>query len=139
MDKIIQYQPYFKYLLFFIWIIVFAIVNSIFVRDKNLRKWILSSFEEQEGKASGKAITAFVLVHVVVIALLASILYSPNHIIPETMFDSTLIFISSLYSIKLIGKYGGRLGSFNGNDSSTSSDTSNNNQGINNNSTKQTE
>jgi hypothetical protein len=119
MEKLIQYQPYLKYGIMIFGIIVFAIVNSMFIRDEKLRRWWMASLEENSGKASGKALTGFAMVQVLLIALLASIMYSPNHLMPDYMFQAVLLFVGSLYSIKLIGKYGGKLGSFN-------SDTENN-------------
>ena len=99
-------QPYFKYILFLIWIVGFIWVNRVFINDPLLRKWLIASLEEKAGTgASGKSLTAFLFAQIIALASLVSIVYAPDHIMPEFIFISLLTFIASVYGIKLAGKF----------------------------------
>lgn len=113
-------QPYLKYILFLMWIIGFIWVNRIFIKDPKLRAWLLNSLEEKEGRASGKSLTAFMFAQIVALASLVSIVYAKDHLIPEYVLYSLLMFMASVYGIKLAGKFADK----NQTSSSTTSTTS---------------
>lgn len=98
-------HPYMKWLILIMYGCMFLYVNRVFIKDPILRKWIIASFEEQEGRASGKAITSFVFAKLTAFATLTAIVYAPNHILPEFFLISLLTFIASLYGIKMASKY----------------------------------
>ncbi len=99
-------HPYWKYIIFIVYMGGFLWINKIFISDPVLRKWLIQSFQETpDGGASGKSITAFIFSKLIVIATLAAILYSPNHILPDSLFWGILTFVGSLYGIKVASKY----------------------------------
>ena len=109
-------HPYLRWLILISYGLMFLYVNRIFIKDPVLRKWIMSSFEENN-KASGKSITSFVFAKLTAFATLTAIVYSPNHILPEFFLISLLTFIASLYGIKMASKY------FNGSDNTQTQTT----------------
>jgi hypothetical protein len=66
--------------------------------------WLRASFEETPGRASGKAISAFILVLVWVAACIVAIICSFGHILPEWMGYTNASLVAAFYSIKLVGK-----------------------------------
>lgn len=105
-------HPYMRWLMLVGYGGLFLYINKVIVKDPAMRKWILSSFEESSGKASGKSITAFVFSKLIAFSTLVAIIYSPNHLLPEYFLVSLLTFVGGLYGIKLASKY------FNGTDTS---------------------
>jgi hypothetical protein len=61
--------------------------------------------ETKNGGASGKSLSGFLLVQVIVFSSIVAIIYSPYHVLPEFMFISILTFVGSLYGIKVASKY----------------------------------
>lgn len=92
-----------KYILYAISILGFLWVNKIFITDPELRKWLLQSFEDN-GKASGKSLSAFACTSAIVIGWFISIHYSEHHIAPEYYFWGLLSLVGGLYGIKEVGK-----------------------------------
>lgn len=99
------FHPYLRWLVLIMYGGMFLYINRMFINDPVLRKWILASFEEYEGRASGKAITSFVFSKLIAFATLVAILYAPDHILPEFFLISLLTFVGSLYGIKIASKY----------------------------------
>lgn len=103
--KVLEFfVPYMKYILFLILIIGFLWVNKIFVTNETLRPLLIQSFEDENGRISGKSISAFVCVIAVIMGWFIAILYSPTHEAPEYYFWGILGLISALYGIKEIGR-----------------------------------
>lgn len=113
-------HPYMRWLILISYGGLFLYINKIIIKDPILRKWILSSFEESSGKASGKSITAFVFAKLIAFSTLVAIIYAPDHLLPEYFLISMLTFIASLYGIKMASKY------FNGSSDTTQTDNTNN-------------
>ena len=109
-------HPYLRWGLLIIYGLMFLHINKIFIKDPILRAWMMKSFEE-DGKTSGKSITAFVFVKLIAFATLTAIIYSNQHILPEFFLISLLSFVASLYGIKVASKY------FTPSDSSSTSST----------------
>jgi protein-S-isoprenylcysteine O-methyltransferase Ste14 len=86
---------------------LFVFLTSIylFVKDVQFRKWLMASWEEENGRASGKSLTAFVMSALLLYVVIAAVNSSENKLIPEWMFWGIIILISSLYGIKLATKY----------------------------------
>jgi hypothetical protein len=99
------FHPYLRWIMLAIYGLMFLYVNRIFIKDPILRKWIMASFEERDGKASGKSITAFVFAKLIAFATLTAIIYAPNHLLPEYFLTGLLIFIGGLYGVKVASKY----------------------------------
>ena len=70
----------------------------------NFWQWLRGSFEDSPGHASGKAISAFVLVAIWVLSVIIAIIFSENHILPDWMGYTNASLIGALYGIKLVGK-----------------------------------
>ncbi len=98
-------HPYMRWLMLIAYGGMFLYINRMFVKDPVLRKWVLSSFEEQNGRASGKAITSFVFSKLIAFSTMVAIVYAPNHLLPEYFLISLLTFVASLYGIKMASKY----------------------------------
>lgn len=99
-------HPYLRWLAIIIYALMFLYVNRIFVKDPILREWLLQSLQEtKNGGASGKSLSGFLLVQVIVFSSIVAIIYSPYHVLPEFMFISILTFVGSLYGIKVASKY----------------------------------
>lgn len=99
-------HPYLRWLAIIIYALMFLYVNRIFVKDPILRAWLLQSLQEtKNGGASGKSLSGFLLVQVIVFSSIVAIIYSPYHVLPEFMFISILTFVGSLYGIKVASKY----------------------------------
>lgn len=98
-------HPYLRWLILIMYGGFFLYINRIFINDPVLRKWVLASFEEHDGRASGKAITSFVFSKLIAFATLVAILYAPDHLLPEYFLISLLTFVGSLYGIKIASKY----------------------------------
>ncbi len=112
-------NPYLKWIMISIYAAMFLFINKVFIKDSKMKAWLLTSLEETPNRASGKSLTAFVFSQLIALATLAAIIYSPQHLLPEYFLISLLMFIASVYGIKLAGKY------FNGgNDNSTTTETS---------------
>jgi hypothetical protein len=100
------FHPYLKWVALVVYGLMFLYVNRIFIKDPILRKWLISSLQEtKDGGASGKSLSGFVLVQIIVFSSIAAIIYSPYHVLPEFMFISILTFVGSLYGIKVASKY----------------------------------
>lgn len=97
-------QPYFKYILYLISILGFLWVNRIFITDPALRKWLMVSFEDENGRTSSKNLSAFACTLSIIVGWFISIHYSQNHIAPEYYFWGLLSLICGLYGIKEIGR-----------------------------------
>ena len=98
-------HPYLRWLILAMYGAMFLYINRIFINDPILRKWIMASFEENEGKASGKSITSFIFAKLIAFATVVAIIYSPNHLLPEYFLISLLTFVGGLYGIKVASKY----------------------------------
>jgi hypothetical protein len=99
-------HPYLRWLAIIIYALMFLYVNRIFVKDPILRSWLMQSLQEtKNGGASGKSLSGFLLVQVIVFSSIVAIIYSPYHVLPEFMFISILTFVGSLYGIKVASKY----------------------------------
>lgn len=99
-----------KFLLYFTGIIGFLLVNRIFVTDPTLRKWLMQSFEGENGRASGKSISAFALVMCVVIGWFIAIHFGEKHLAPEYYYYGIIGLVISLFGVKAVtsivgGKY----------------------------------
>lgn len=103
MDFINLIHPYLKYILYLILIIGFLIINKIFVTNPELRKWIMQSFEEN-GRCSGKSLSAFLCTTAVMIGWFIAIHYGDRHTAPEYYFWGIIGLITSLYGIREVGK-----------------------------------
>jgi len=99
------FHPYLRWLILIMYGGMFLYINRMFINDPVLRKWVLASFEEHEGRASGKAITSFVFAKLIAFATLVAIIYAPDHLLPEYFLISLLTFVGSLYGIKMASKY----------------------------------
>jgi len=99
------FHPYLRWLILAMYGAMFLYINRIFINDPILRKWIMASFEENEGKASGKSITSFIFAKLIAFATVVAIIYSPNHLLPEYFLISLLTFVGGLYGIKVASKY----------------------------------
>lgn len=98
-------MEYGKYLVYAVAIFCYFKTMMVFVKDEKLRTWLMGSFEEANtNKASGKALSAFVLIHCVAVGWFIAIHYSEKHIPLEYMFWGILGLITSLYGIKEIGR-----------------------------------
>lgn len=98
-------HPYLKWIAIAAYGVIFLYINRMFIKDPVLRKWLMASLEERDGKASGKSLSGFVLIQVLVFSSIVAIIYSPYHVLPEFMFISILTFVGSLYGIKVASKY----------------------------------
>lgn len=98
-------HPYLKWVALVVYALMFLYVNRIFVKDPILRKWLMASLEERDGKASGKSITSFVFAKLIAISTVAAIIYSPAHLLPEYFLISLLTFVGGLYGVKVASKY----------------------------------
>jgi hypothetical protein len=115
--------PYLKYILFFILIVIFAIVNSKFLRDPLLRNFILSSLATNNDISqggSGKAMSGFVFSGVIAFSSIMAVMHSEHYQLPDYMFNGLLLFVAALYSIKLAGNFAGK---YTGNGNSDNSNT----------------
>ena len=99
-----DFQPYIKYILYAMSIAGFLWVNKIFITDPVLRKWLLQSFESDNGRASGKSLSAFACTSALILGWFISIHYSKDHIAPEYYFWGILSLVGGLYGIKEVGK-----------------------------------
>lgn len=114
-------HPYLRWLAIIIYALMFLYVNRIFIKDPILRSWLMQSLQEtKNGGASGKSLSGFVLVQVIVFSAIVAIIYSPYHVLPEFMFIGILTFVGSLYSIKVASKY------YDGKNNTTTTFTENN-------------
>jgi hypothetical protein len=116
-------QPYFRHIsviIFFLFCAIFLIwFSRRFFKDEELKKFIIGSITDPSTKvASGKSLTAMILSMVVAISAIIAVIYSPSHILPDSFLNSILIFIASLYSIKVAGNKFGISANGNGNGSS---------------------
>jgi hypothetical protein len=98
-------HPYLRWIMLAMYGAMFLYVNRLFINDPVLRKWILASFEEHEGRASGKSITSFVFAKLIAFSTVVAIVYAPNHLLPEYFLISLLTFVGGLYGIKFASKY----------------------------------
>jgi hypothetical protein len=99
-------HPYLRWAAIVIYALMFLYVNRIFVKDPILRAWLMQSLQEtKNGGASGKSLSGFLLVQVIVFSSIVAIIYSPYHVLPEFMFIGILTFVGSLYGIKVASKY----------------------------------
>lgn len=116
-----DFQPYIKYILYLITIIGFLWINKIFIKDPELRKWLMQSFEDDATKrASGRSLSAFACTSALLMGWGIAIHYGENHTAPEYFFWGLLSLIGGLYGIKEVGKvmttkYTGANGNGNGN------------------------
>lgn len=99
------FHPYLRWIMLAMYAGMFLYINRIFIKDPVLRKWIMASFEERDGKASGKSITAFVFAKLIAFATLVAIVYAPDHLLPEYFLISLLAFIGGMYGVKVASKY----------------------------------
>jgi hypothetical protein len=99
------FHPYLRWFILIMYGAMFLYVNRMFINDPVLRKWIMASFEEHDGKASGKSITSFVFAKLIAFATIVAIIYAPNHLLPEYFLISLLTFVGGLYGIKVASKY----------------------------------
>lgn len=99
------FHPYLRWIMIATYALMFLYVNRMFMKDPILRKWLMSSMEERDGRSSGKSLTGFVFVKLVAFATLCAIIYSPSHLLPEYYLISLLTFIGSLYGVKVFSKY----------------------------------
>jgi hypothetical protein len=67
----------------------------------NSKWWILQSFEENYGKTSGKALTAFASMALISLSVVVALVYSENHILPEFMWWGIISLIGGLFGLKL--------------------------------------
>ena len=98
------FHPFLRGAILFIYLSLFLFVNRMFVKDKELRASLMGSFMEN-GVASGKSITAFMLSSIIGFATVVAIVYADSHILPEYFLISILTFIASLYGIRMASKY----------------------------------
>ena len=98
-------QPYLKYIIILVYGGQLVFFGRVFLKDNKLRTWIMASFEETNGRASGKSLTAFLFSQILAFSAIMAILYSPNHILPEYFLVAILTFVGSLYGIKVASKY----------------------------------
>lgn len=96
-------HPYLKYILYLILISGFLYINKIFVTDLKLRSWIMQSMEEN-GRASGKSLSAFICTFGVMTGWFIAIHYGDKHTAPEYYFWGIVGLITSLYGIREVGK-----------------------------------
>lgn len=99
------FHPYLRWIVLVMYGLMFLYINRIFIKDPILRKWLMASFEERDGKASGKSITAFIFAKLIAFATLVAIIYAPNHLLPEYFLTGLLLFIGGLYGVKVASKY----------------------------------
>ena len=121
--------PYLKYILAFIFIVIFALVNRAFLRNPELRRFMLASLSTEnkvELGGSGKAFSGIVFSGVIAFASIMAVMYSPSHLLPDYMFISLLSFVAALYSIKLAGKFASNGSSTDGNGNQTTKQTDTN-------------
>jgi len=97
-------HPYMRWTMFIGYCGLFLYINRMFVKDPNLRKWLMASFEEKDGRASGKSLSGFVFSQLIAFATLVAIVYTPDHLLPEYYLISLLTYIASLYGIKMVTK-----------------------------------
>ncbi len=97
-------HPYLRWLMLIIYSLMFLYINRMFLKDPALRKWLMASLEEKDGRASGKSLSGFIFSKLIAFATLTAIIYSPNHILPEFFLISLLTYIASLYGIKMATK-----------------------------------
>lgn len=96
-------EPYFKFL-YLVAIIGVLYVNKIFLTDPDLRQWILQSFEDDNGRASGKALSAFACTFAIVTGWFIAMHYGDHHLAPEYYFIGLLSYAGGLYGIKELGR-----------------------------------
>lgn len=89
-----------------VYLISIWIVSRYVFKDKELKVWFLASFSEN-GKASGKSLTAFIFAKILAFATIVAVIYSPSHLLPEYYFISILTFVGGLYGIRMASKYFG--------------------------------
>jgi len=85
--------------------VMVSVTGYLFIKDANFRKWLMASWEEKEGRASGKSLTAFVMSALLAFVVIVAIKYSEKHLIPEWMFWGLIAFVGGLYGIKVVSKY----------------------------------
>lgn len=103
--------PYTKVIILAIYGAILLYINKIFIKDPILRKWLMASFQETPNSgASGKSLTGFLFAQLISFATIVAIMYSDKHILPDSMYQSLLVLIGSIYGIKVASKY------FNGDD-----------------------
>lgn len=129
-------DQYLTHILYLVAIIGVLSVNWMFIRDKELRAWIMTSMEDSEGRASGKALSAFVCTFAIVVGWFIAMHYGESHLAPEYYFVGLLSYAGGLYGIKEIGKvmntkytapFSG--GNGNGNNNNGNNNSSGNNNG----------
>lgn len=98
-------HPYLKWIAIATYGVIFLYINRMFIKDPVLRKWLMASLEERDGKASGKSITSFVFAKLIAISTITAIIYAPNHLLPEYFLISLLTFVGGLYGVKVASKY----------------------------------
>lgn len=86
-------------------LIMVSVTLYFFIKDKEFRKWLMASWEEESGRASGKSLTAFVMSALVACVVVVAVKYSDKHLIPEWMFWGLIAFVGGLYGIKVASKY----------------------------------
>jgi cadmium resistance protein CadD (predicted permease) len=70
------------------------------VKIMNFIKWFLRSFEENNGKTSGKSLTAFSSMGLVIISVIVALIFAENHVLPEFMFYGLIGTILTLLGVK---------------------------------------
>lgn len=122
------FQQYSKQIYVLIVLLVYLIsvwiVSRYVFRDKELRTWFIGSFSEN-GRASGKSLTAFVFAKILAFATIVAIIYAPSHLLPEYYFISILTFVGGLYGIRMASKYFGANDAAPKTESNTTPDKSN--------------
>lgn len=86
-------------------LLMMVIVTYLFITDVKFRNWLMASWEEKIGRASGKSLTAFSMSGLICAVVVVAVKYSEKHIIPEWMFFGLLAFVGGLYGIKVASKY----------------------------------
>lgn len=99
-----DFRPYIKYILYLISIAGFLWVNKIFITNPELRKWLMQSFEDENGRTSGKAFSGFTCTTAVVVGWFIAVHYGKDHTAPEYYFWGMIGLVTSLYGIKEVGK-----------------------------------
>ena len=84
-----------SYVLFTVIVILYLLKNQKYA------DFFIKTFLEKD-KPSGKAISAFIFVHLIVISTLSAIIFTTTHLVPEYMFYTISGLILSLYAVKAV-------------------------------------
>jgi hypothetical protein len=91
-------------ILLFAYVIILIVFHFKIKKDPELKAFFLDSLREN-GKPSGKSLTGLYFVQIIGFATIVSIIYAPQHLIPEYILISILAFVGGLYGMKVASKY----------------------------------